>query len=238
MFARLSASRPHAPLTDFCGGATATTLLSSGLDSALLPLLPTRALLRLRATCREARAATARHPHAEGRLGPDASRCCAAYFAAFLCATAANCAGLLREGAPAPTQAELACLARLRVLHLAGASEAQLERVRAALPGALLLGPPPLPADPAKARGAPKRIRRELLDIGKDGPPHCCALAVSSSLCLARWRWPCWLGRALSLFLPHLPGLALSYPLRCALRFSQIPPCSPLAVSSSRGVPP
>jgi hypothetical protein len=63
MFARISASRaPGTALSAACGGADAHTLLSPlPVQAALLGFLDTRAVLPLRAACREARAAVAGH---------------------------------------------------------------------------------------------------------------------------------------------------------------------------------
>ena len=61
MFSRISASRSAAPLAAFAGGALPHTLLSA-CSETLLPFFSTKAVLPLRATCKDAVAAVAAHP--------------------------------------------------------------------------------------------------------------------------------------------------------------------------------
>ncbi len=64
LFARLSASRPRQPLCAFAGGPLPHTLLAA-CGHTLLDCLSSAAVLPLRAACREARSAVARHPYEE-----------------------------------------------------------------------------------------------------------------------------------------------------------------------------
>lgn len=59
MFARISSSRPNAPLSDFAGGELPHTILSS-CDYSLLRLIPLSAISALSATCTESRNAIKR----------------------------------------------------------------------------------------------------------------------------------------------------------------------------------
>lgn len=134
LFARVAASRGAAqPLSAFAGGAHPHTILSA-CSGTLLRLLSTRAVLPLRAACREARSAVARHPFADAATAVRGSL--PAWRACFPCATAASCAG---RRAPLAPQ-ELACLRGLRELHLLGAAAEALAAARAALPGTRVLG--------------------------------------------------------------------------------------------------
>jgi hypothetical protein len=80
------------PITAFAGGKDTTTLLSC-CGHALLPLLPIRALLALRATCRDARAALQAHPLEDGTTDVGRSEGgLAAWHASFPSARVACCA--------------------------------------------------------------------------------------------------------------------------------------------------
>ena len=61
LFSRLSLSRPPHPIAAFAGGALPHTILSC-CSATLLSLFSTRAVLPLRATCKDAVAAVAAHP--------------------------------------------------------------------------------------------------------------------------------------------------------------------------------
>jgi hypothetical protein len=144
-FARISASRPPAArVAAFAGGDQHTTILSS-CQTHLLSLLDTRAALPLRATCREARAAVARHPFCDlgtiiqGHLGPTLQPTApaglrGAWRACFPCARGANVQRVARLAAmPTAAQqfrrraplrdADLAHLAGLHTLVMSGCEE-------------------------------------------------------------------------------------------------------------------
>jgi DNA-binding beta-propeller fold protein YncE len=128
LFSRLSLSRPPAsPISAFAGGASDTSILSSS-ASTLLALLPTPALLALRATTPEARAAVARHALGDPyTLVPPASL--PGWHACFPAAAAA-CGDAL----PPPTPALVGHLRGLSHLHMHGSTDALRQQWRAALP--------------------------------------------------------------------------------------------------------
>ena len=121
MLARVSASHGEHPICAFAGGALPTTILSC-CARALLPLLSTRAVLPLRATCMEAAAAIAAHPWEDsetlirGRVRD--------WRACFPRARAANVADTYLFCAPrqAPGDADFVHLAGLRALNMRGSN--------------------------------------------------------------------------------------------------------------------
>ena len=123
MFSRLSASRGAlGPLAAFAGGALPSTILSA-CAGALLPLLSSRAVLPLRAACKEAAAAVAQHPWEDsetvihGRLG--------AWRACLPRARAANVAQAAQRGGEAGRAAPLL---DADFVHLEGLRELNMKR--------------------------------------------------------------------------------------------------------------
>jgi hypothetical protein len=142
MFARISASRPPAhALEAAAGGARDHTILSA-CEGALLPFFTTRAVLPLRAACRDARAAVARRGWADLDTAIVGSLC--AWGACFPGARAGNAGGRARAGAAPVTAQEWACLRglregatgapSLRALLVLGAGEGLAAAARGALP--------------------------------------------------------------------------------------------------------
>ena len=87
LFSRLSLSRARHPLSAFAGGALPHTILSCS-SAALLSMFSTRAVLPLRATCKDAMAAVAAHPFEDQSALPCGSA--AAWRACFPAARAVN----------------------------------------------------------------------------------------------------------------------------------------------------
>jgi len=126
MFARLSSSRGVlGPLAAFAGGALPATVLSA-CAGTLLPMLSTKDVLPLRATCREAAAAIAQHPWEDsetvirGRV-----RDWRACFPRARAANLAACDADLEERLHVTplTDADFVHLAGLRALSIAGRGE-------------------------------------------------------------------------------------------------------------------
>jgi hypothetical protein len=150
LFARISASRaPAHAIGAFAGGTRDHTILSA-CAGALLPYFSTRAILPLRAACRDAAQAVARH--AWGDTDTPIEGSLRAWAACFPAATAANAgAGRRVRGAPQSAEAaeeEWACLRALRgpagapslrELWVLGASAEVAAGARAALPGVRII---------------------------------------------------------------------------------------------------
>jgi ubiquitin-conjugating enzyme E2 D/E len=157
-FARLSASRPAAPLSAFCGGSHDTTLLSV-CAHALLPLLPSRALLALRAACRDSRAAVAAHP-LEDAVTPLKCASLRQWHACFPLARAARCTDLFAFAQP-PSAEHCAALRGLGVLHAHLLDAAQLEALQALLPGVAVV------LHVREATHFERRMTKELVELEK-----------------------------------------------------------------------